>query len=94
MQEIDPDRLLCRKADMIGAQVADGYVMLDLDSSKYIQLNATAELVWELLETPRSLGTITDLLQERFEVEAEQCRGEVRALLMQFLKMQIVAYEG
>lgn len=94
MPEIDPDRLLCRKTDMVGAQVADGYVMLDLDNRKYIQLNGTAEIVWELLEVPKSLGMIADLLQERFDVEAERCRTEVQALLGQFLKMRIVAYQG
>ena len=94
MNPIDPEKPLCRKTDVVGADVPDGYVLLDLDNSKYLQLNATASIVWELLESPMSFRMLTEHLQARFEVEAERCAVEVDALLQRFLKLQIIAYQG
>ena len=93
MSAIDRDRLLCRKADTVGAEIEDGYVLLDLDSSKYLQFNATAQVIWEILEAPKPLGGIIDGLQERFDVERETCCAEIEPLLQRFLDLGIVSYQ-
>lgn len=94
MQRIERDRLLCRKADVIGAQITDGYVMLDLDSGHYLQFNAVAETVWALLETPKSFATLVELLKARFDVTSERCSAEVGALLERLMVLNLVRYQG
>lgn len=93
MQRIEPDRLLCRKADIVGAQISDGYVMLDLDRGKYLQFNAVAETVWALLETPKSFATLVELLKARFDVTSERCAVEVGAFLERLLVLNLVRYQ-
>jgi len=41
--------------------------------------------VWQQLEAPVSLDQIVTALGDEYEVEAEQCRGEVVDLIHQFV---------
>src|SRR3569833_3346207 len=93
MQRIEPDRLLCRKADVIGAQITDGYVMLDLDSGKYLQFNAMAETVWALLEKTKNFAALVELLEARFDVMSERCTTKENTKQEQQLVLNLVRYQ-
>jgi len=60
--------------------VADEGVVLDLERGRSLGLNATAALVFSLLETHDEQEIVRELAQ-RFDVDAEQARGDVQAFL-------------
>lgn len=56
-------------------------IILQLDVGRYFGLNAVASRVWALLQQPRSVGDIRDVLTEEYEVDPEQCEKDLQALL-------------
>ena len=85
MATLAAETVISRNPDIMVAPVPDGYVMLSVEASRYLEFNATAAAVWDLLETPRTVRSICDAIQSRFEVEAGRCETEVHALLSQLV---------
>ena len=94
MNEINSENLFRRRNDCIGAPVDGGYVMLDLDSGRYLQLNPVGTVIWDLLETPQTLRTLCNTLQARFDVGRQECSSEVSALIGRLLKLNLIRLEG
>lgn len=65
--------------------------MVNIDTGKYIALNATATAVWDALEAPVDQVAIERALCEAFEVSPEDCHGPVAALLGQMRDLQLVS---
>ena len=65
-------------------------VVLGADMQNYFGLNSVATRVWELAESPKSVGDICDVLVEEFEVEAATCESEVVALIGELLENSLV----
>jgi hypothetical protein len=90
MATLAADSVVKRNPDIMVAQVPDGYVMLSVDASRYLEFNATAAAVWDLLETPRTVRSLCEAVQMGFEVEAGRCQTEVHDLLTQLIRVSAV----
>jgi len=69
--------IAARADNNVDAQLGDETVILDLESGNYFRLNITGARVWNLLESPLSIGTLCAKLEAAFEIDAETCRAEV-----------------
>ena len=78
-----------RSDEWVGAEVEDSFVMVSIETGKYVALNKTADAVWRALETPCSASKICDILIERFEVEPEQCARAVATTLATMRTMEL-----
>ncbi len=85
------DMLWQRTDEWVGTEVEDSFVMINLETGKYLTLNRTASAVWDALETPQTQGAVEDRLIDGFEVSPEDCRTAVTALLAQMRDMKIAA---
>ena len=86
MPELISETIVSRNPDVMVAPVPDGYVMLSVEASRYLEFNGTAAAVWDLLETPRTVRSLCDAVQARFEVSADRCETEVHALIVQLVR--------
>lgn len=59
-----------RSDDWVGTEVDGSFVMVDVETGKYVALNETALAIWKALETSHSTESLSHYLGERFEVEA------------------------
>lgn len=80
-----------RTSEWVGTEVEDSFVMINLETGKYLTLNRTASAVWDALETPRTQDAIERRLMEGFEVGVEECGAAVTALLAQMRDLKIAA---
>ena len=72
------DTILSRTSDMLHASVsADRAVMMSVQAGQYFGLDAVGARVWELLESPRTIGQLCDQLCEEFEVDPQTCRLQI-----------------
>ena len=63
---------------------ADGVVLLDLRSGKYLALNGIGSILWEVLATGASRGMVLERLAERFpDVPVDRLDRDAEALLSQ-----------
>lgn len=83
-----------RSPAWIGSPIEDSFVMVDIDSGKYVELNGTASAVWDMLAEPVDEGTIAVRLQEAYNVDAAVCRASVRTLIDRLAKDDMVQPVG
>ncbi len=78
-----------RNEEWVGTEVEDSFVMIHLDTGRYLTLNSTANAVWSALDTPQTQSAIEQRLSTRFEVAPAECAAAVTKLLarMQELKL-------
>lgn len=80
-----------RRDDWVGTQVEDHFVMIHLDSGRYIALNDTAVEAWQLLEEPRDRDALITALTERFDVDQEKCGQSVDKLIERMRALDLVS---
>lgn len=85
------DRVWARSDDWVGSEIEDSFVMVNIDSGKYVALNPTATAVWEALANPSDQTAIERALCGTFEVSPEDCHRSVSALLGQMHDLQLVS---
>jgi hypothetical protein len=64
-------------------EVAGETVILDAASGQYFALNPVGTSIWQQLQSPRSVGSLCEMLRAEYDVPAEQCEADVSALLVQ-----------
>ncbi|MFM5895033.1 MAG: PqqD family protein, partial [Novosphingobium sp.] len=69
----------------------DAFVMVNIDSGKYVALNPTATAVWEAMESPVDQPAIERALCAAYSVSADDCSRSVTALLTQMQDLQLVS---
>ena len=80
-----------RDENWVGSEVEDSFVMVNIESGKYVALNLTANAVWQLLEEPRTQQELEAALQSRFAVDETDCRKSLVTLLEQMREMELAA---
>ncbi len=56
-------------------------VLLSALQSKYYGLNESATRIWQLFETPRSVGEICDMLTQEFDLGPADCARDTQELI-------------
>ncbi|MDO4536454.1 MAG: lasso peptide biosynthesis PqqD family chaperone [Clostridium perfringens] len=52
-------------------------VMMNIDKGEYFSLNSLGSRVWELIETPRKINDVIDILLKEYEVSEKECKDSV-----------------
>ena len=79
-----------RRDDWIGSQVEDSFVMIDLETGTYVDLNKTAAFSWELLAEPHDENEIVDALCDHYDVDRDHCRSAVAAMLADMAQKRLI----
>ena len=75
------DRIVSRRDGMIEAEVDGELLGLHVDKGFCYGFNPTATRIWALIETPQTVTQLCETLSEEFEVEPNDARPDVEALL-------------
>ena len=74
---IEDETRLVRSGEPLTAEVDGDTAMFDPTQGKYFALGGVGGRIWELLEEPRSLAELCDIIVSEFEVDAAGCRADV-----------------
>ncbi len=80
-----------RNEDWVGSQIEDNFVMVNIETGKYVSLNASAGAVWQTLEQPRTQAEIEGGLLAHYAVDEATCARSVATLLEQMHVLQLAA---
>ena len=80
-----------RSDDWVGSEIEDSFVMVNIDSGKYVAFNLTATAVWEAMESPVDQAAIERSVCAAYAVSPEDCRRSVAALLAQMQELQLAS---
>ena len=67
--------------DQVSCDVGDEAVILHLKSGEYFGLDAVGARVWNLIQEPRTVNDIQDVLLDEYDVERERCERDLLDLL-------------
>ena len=71
------DSMMQRSPAMIFTDLEDIVVMMDADEGKYYELDAIGARIWTLLERPRSVAEMCEVLVEEYDVTPDPTRYRV-----------------
>ncbi len=81
-----PDTMISRASALLEAEVDGEMVGLHVKSGTCYGFNGTAYRIWQLIETPTSLGALCDALSQEFAADPAALREDVRPLLDELVK--------
>jgi Coenzyme PQQ synthesis protein D (PqqD) len=67
--------------ELVAADLGGEVAILNLRSGTYYGLNPVGVQIWTLIQTPRTVNEIRDLLLQDYAVEPDRCERELFALL-------------
>jgi hypothetical protein len=68
-------------SDQISCDLAGESVVLSLKNSLYYALDPVGTRIWELLQEPRTVASIRDVILKEYEVETARCESDLLNLL-------------
>lgn len=80
-----------RSDDWVGSEIEDKFVMVNIESGKYVALNATANAIWQALEQQCDEDGIVAELLGQFVVEEGECRASVLRSLGEMQKLAMIS---
>lgn len=85
MSKINLDSFVGRAEGFTTAPVQDELMMLNVDQGAYYSLDPIAADIWRILEQPTQVSALTEQLQKRYSVSAEECQADVLDFLEKLL---------
>jgi hypothetical protein len=74
----------------LGGEVA----ILDLKAGVYYGLDAVGARIWSLIQEPRTVNEIRNILLEEYEVEPERCERDLLVLLQRLANEGLIEVEA
>ena len=67
--------------EQVSCPLGDEAAILNLKNTVYYGLNPVGARVWNLLQQPRTIGELRDVLLEEYDVVAGRCEADLLELL-------------
>jgi hypothetical protein len=65
----------------ISTELDGDYIILNLNSGMYYELNAVSARIWSLIQAPKTVAEIESAILAEYEVTLEECKRDIDALL-------------
>ena len=78
---VSGDSTVVAAKDQVSSDLGGEVAILDLKAGVYYGLDAVGARIWSLIQKPRTVNEIRDILLEEYEVEPERCEHDLLALL-------------
>jgi len=72
------------------ATLADGAVLLNLQTKRYFSLNETGTRIWEMVQQMVDEETIVATLLTEYDVDEPMARAEVRRILDELIEAELI----
>ena len=76
--------------DKLSADLVDEAVILDLKSGVYYGLDEVGARIWALIQEPRVVNEVRDVLLQEYEVDADRCEPDLVAFLRELADQGLV----
>jgi hypothetical protein len=93
-QQISSNSVVVAMQDQVSCDLAGEAAILNMKSGVYYGLNEVGAHIWNLIQAPRKVTDICDILLESFDVSAEVCQGETISLLQGMLAHGLIEVDN
>jgi hypothetical protein len=84
------DQLLRHSPDVVSSRLGEAGVLVNLRTNRILELNVTGIRIWELIGDGQTVSGIERLLQQEFEVAADDLQREVLRLVADLVREGLV----
>jgi Coenzyme PQQ synthesis protein D (PqqD) len=76
--------------NQISCNLGTETIILEPKTSSYYGLNDVATLVWNLIQTPKTVKEIQDAIVKTYEVEQEECQRDLWELIENLQSLSLI----
>jgi hypothetical protein len=76
--------------DQVSSDLGEEVVILHLKNGVYYGLDEVGARIWNLIQEPKAVNEIRDVLLDEYEVEPESCERDLLALLEELAAENLV----
>lgn len=76
--------------DQVSSDLGEEVAILNLKNGVYYGLDAVGARIWNLIQEPKAVNEILDVLLDEYEVEPEHCERDLLALLEKLVAENLV----
>jgi hypothetical protein len=87
---LTPNSVVAAARNQVSCDVGGESAILNLDNGVYYSLNPIGARVWKLIEQPRRIEEIREVLLEEYDVEPGPCENDLLALLARLLEQGLI----
>jgi hypothetical protein len=80
--------------EQVSCDLGGEAAILNLKSGIYYGLNAVGARIWTLIQEPKIVHEVCDVLLEEYEVEPERCEHELLAVLQELARKGLIEVTG
>lgn len=85
------ETVMRRTSDQLSADLGGGEtVLMSVETGMYYGLDEIGNRIWTLLDSPKRIAELCDLLVTEYDVDPETCRREVMAYLDALRREELV----
>jgi hypothetical protein len=82
-------QIISRHPDMLSAEIGGEAVMMSIEKGAYFGLNPVATRIWDLIEQPKTVAELIDVINEEYDVEPAQCEADVQGFVADMIERGI-----
>jgi len=88
--EISPSSIISVSEENVYCNIEDEIVILDLGEGIYYGLNPVGARIWDLIQKPKKVSDILEILLDEYDVEEEECKSDLIELLEQLSLKKLI----
>jgi hypothetical protein len=85
----DDKSCVVRSSAVIARGLRDQTLLMDMESERYLTLDAVASQIWSMLDGTQSVADITATIVDEYDAPAPTVRADVDALLAELLELRL-----
>ena len=89
-ERMSNDTIVVAAEDQVSSDLGEEVAILDLKVGTYYGLDEVGARVWELIQEPRAVGDVRDVLLEEYDVAPERCERDLFALLERLAEQGLI----
>lgn len=94
MTDLDIATKLAIPKQVVSRAVGDETVLLDLESGIYFGLDGVGQRIWEALGEGKTLGEVTEIVVQEYEVDVGRAKADVLAFVGELVERGLVEVGG
>ncbi len=87
---VTADTILIQDSEPIATTIEDTIVLLSIRAGAYLKLNEVGGQIWNMLDEPRRVGEILEVLAQIYDAEPGTMRHDVCAFLDTLIERQLI----
>jgi Coenzyme PQQ synthesis protein D (PqqD) len=87
---VSKNSIVVASSDQISSDLAGEIVMLNLKNGSYYGLDEVGARIWNLIQEPRSVGAVRDVILDEYDVEPGRCQSDLLALLGELAAAELI----